>query len=52
MFGMIVGWLDLIFLQDMVDGRLLMPHHRKLVMVSLAGPWNELLLLTTTELPI
>ena len=35
MFGMTVGWLDLISLQDMVDGRLLMPHRRKLVMVSL-----------------
>ena len=52
MFGMTVGWPVLIFLQDMVDGRLLMPHRRKLVMVSLVGPWNELLLLTTTELPI
>ena len=35
MYGMILGWLDLISLQDMVDGRLLMPHRRKPVMVSL-----------------
>ena len=35
MFGMIYGWLDLIYQKGMVVGRQLMPHHRKLVMVNI-----------------